>query len=501
MSPRIWEWVDKLPAGCSPRMIRGDIGFGNERYLHECELRNLPHLFKLKITTNIKKLIRKLAIQQGHQWDAAPGGWDVIESRVKLSGWSRERRVVVMRRPVPANKSHRKKENDWLPLLQVEAASHEWEYAVLVCSQDIPIDSSPKLYAERADCENVLDEVKNQWGLRGFTTQDLSRGKVMARLNALVYNWWNVFVRIAEPTEHKEAITSRPELLQLIATLTTHAGENVLRFSSLHENSHLVKRTFDRLHTVLSHIDANAEQLDRPMVWAIHLSVAFYAWLRGKILKVPQIVEKIIKELMLDAATCRVCFAIWISFISQISGEVFFPSGLAKISEDQRGSFPSNAPSVTTFCCCQLTFLGLRADPYLPANLPAYCYVVSRGFRDSAHEDMRRYNGLCSCACPHAQEDEPGGWLRLMMTEARDSQPRRKTMLCLQRTRCWRPALRLSNWFRLCRIRAITPSGSRLANRGLPCEVVIRAHFGGKDVHWPLGTGGWPREETCRVWP
>ena len=153
------------------------------------------------------------------------------------------------------------------------------------------------LYAERADCENVLDELKNQWGLAGFTTQDLKRCKVMARLTALVCNWWNVFMRLAEPAEHQEALTSRPELLHLIATLVTHAGKKVLRFCSHHENSARVKQAVERLHKVFSGIDAIAGQLDRPTVWAIQLSVAFYAWLRGKVLKVPWDAEKTIHTL------------------------------------------------------------------------------------------------------------------------------------------------------------------------------------------------------------
>ena len=88
----------------------------------------------------------------------------------------------------------------------------------------------------------------------------------------MICNWWNVFVRIAEPTEHKEALTSRPERLHLIATLVTHAGKKALRFCSRHEKSHDVKRAFTRLHTVFSRIEAIAGQLDRPRVWAIQLS-------------------------------------------------------------------------------------------------------------------------------------------------------------------------------------------------------------------------------------
>jgi hypothetical protein len=44
----------------------------------------------------------------------------------------------------------------------------------------------------------------------------------MARIVALIYNWWSLFalsVRLAEPHMHKEAITSRPLLLSSVEIL------------------------------------------------------------------------------------------------------------------------------------------------------------------------------------------------------------------------------------------------------------------------------------------
>lgn len=297
MAPRIWGWVDSLPAGCKPALVRGDIGFGNEGYLRGCEVRELSHLFKIKMSKKVQQLIGKLATRQGENWQPTPGGWEVIDTRLRLQGWTRERRVVVMRRPIPVHTVRQRKEPAWLPHMEGVVPLDKWEYAVVVCSADLALDSVPTLYAERADCENVLDELKNQWGLSGFTTKDLKRCKVMARLTALVCNWWNVFMRIAEPTEHMEALTSRPELLHLMATLITHADKKVLRFCSHHENSSHVKRAFARLHKVFSCIESIAGQLDRPTVWAIHLSVAFYAWLRGKLLTMPAEVERAVHHL------------------------------------------------------------------------------------------------------------------------------------------------------------------------------------------------------------
>jgi hypothetical protein len=41
------------------RILRGDSGFGTEGVMREAERRRLPYLFKLRLTANVKKLIKK----------------------------------------------------------------------------------------------------------------------------------------------------------------------------------------------------------------------------------------------------------------------------------------------------------------------------------------------------------------------------------------------------------------------------------------------------------
>src|SRR5512133_459105 len=65
-----------------------------------------------------------------------------------------------------------------------------WEFGVLVTSLDLEIRSLAQLYRDRGDSENPFDELKNHWGWAGFTTHDLKRCQIIARLIALVYNWW-----------------------------------------------------------------------------------------------------------------------------------------------------------------------------------------------------------------------------------------------------------------------------------------------------------------------
>ena len=63
-----------------------------------------------------------------------------------------------------------------------------YEYQVLVTSLGEELLTVADLYRQRADVENVYDELKNQWGWGGFTTRDLRRCQVAARNVALVYN-------------------------------------------------------------------------------------------------------------------------------------------------------------------------------------------------------------------------------------------------------------------------------------------------------------------------
>ena len=78
--------------------MRGDCAFGNEATLQMLEERNRSYLFKLRLTKNLKKLVRDLFWHS--DWHKAGQGWSAREAKLKLHGWTKERRVVVMRRPV-----------------------------------------------------------------------------------------------------------------------------------------------------------------------------------------------------------------------------------------------------------------------------------------------------------------------------------------------------------------------------------------------------------------
>ncbi len=90
------ELGDKAPA-----LVRGDCGYGNEDIIDMCEQRGLRYLLRLRKTANVKRLIERLFRRE--DWTRATEasqGWQAIEDELRLSDWSKARRVVVLRRRI-----------------------------------------------------------------------------------------------------------------------------------------------------------------------------------------------------------------------------------------------------------------------------------------------------------------------------------------------------------------------------------------------------------------
>jgi len=84
---------------------------------------------------------------------------------------------------------------------------------------------------------------------------------------ALVYNWWSLFVRLANPKARLEAITSRPFLLSGVARCTTHSGQQHLSITTLHGNAQEAQGMLSRVSSMLNQWKIAAEQLNLKSVW------------------------------------------------------------------------------------------------------------------------------------------------------------------------------------------------------------------------------------------
>ena len=282
--PGLWAWLDRRPREQWPALIRGDIAWGTEAMMAASEQRKLHYLFKIRQTSNVKRHIEKLFARK--DWVAAGGEWQGLTSELELAGWTKKRKVVVLRRPIRESlvvetKDAANRQQLLLAGIELLKAGELYEYAVLVTTLEEDVLGLAQLYRDRGEAENVFDEMKNQWGWTGFTTQDAKRCQIMARVIALIYNWWSLYTRLAIPNRHTEATTTRPLMLDGIGRQTRHSNQTTLTITSTHAKAGTLRQTLESLSSMLQRLAQNATQLSLGQRWRGLLRYIFRDWLKN----------------------------------------------------------------------------------------------------------------------------------------------------------------------------------------------------------------------------
>jgi Transposase DDE domain group 1 len=302
-----WRILNALPRTHWPAFLRGDCGYSHDEFLTECEQVGLPFLMKLRFTRKVRDLVQ-LALYQGAQWKEDGHGWQVLESRIRLTGWKRARRVVILREaaaqaptevttgapPETTSATKRKrrrrgKDRDVFPVAEASswesAAPWSGKLAVIVTSldpQEFPAEMIGQQYRDRGSMENCYDELKNQWGWNGYTTQKLKPCRVVANLIVLIANWWSLYVRLFDEESHREAITSRRALLTGVAREVTHGGQRKLKVSILHEKGDLIEKAISLISKFLNELRSIAASWTPEQCWSLLLTRIFRRKLGGR---------------------------------------------------------------------------------------------------------------------------------------------------------------------------------------------------------------------------
>ena len=146
---RLLDELGDGPEGRRPALVRSDSGYGNEGVLLELENRAQPYLLRLRQTANVQRLV---AMQFARQDWSRPDnqGCQMVEDQLQLHGWSKKRRVVIVRQRIKGGIARERRVHGKQLRLELAGPSvHEgdrlWEYAVLVTDAKYPIEAIGQL--------------------------------------------------------------------------------------------------------------------------------------------------------------------------------------------------------------------------------------------------------------------------------------------------------------------------------------------------------------------
>jgi Transposase DDE domain group 1 len=148
----LWELLDHLGPGRRPSLLRGDKSWGSEPVMARAEQQEQAYLFRLRVTQNVKRALRKATAST--DWADAGQGWQGKEANLRLLGWSRRRRIILLRRRATRPTVDRgDPAQQRLSFTEIGPDREVWEYAALVTSLKDEILTLGQLYRDRASCD------------------------------------------------------------------------------------------------------------------------------------------------------------------------------------------------------------------------------------------------------------------------------------------------------------------------------------------------------------
>lgn len=220
------ETFDQALAEQKIGLVRADSGFYTESLLNTLEERNLNYIIAVKAYPNIKAKIRALS-----DWVTICDGIEVREfkHRSESSTENRERRHFVVRKQLSRRPEAGGK-------LLFEEDFPDYRYSIYVTSLDLPVSEIWNMYNNRADCENRIKELKQDFGLESFCLQDFWATEASFRWIMVAYNLLSLF-RHQALNEGKTATlrTLKSQCFAIGAWTIKHARNYCLKLSLPHK--------------------------------------------------------------------------------------------------------------------------------------------------------------------------------------------------------------------------------------------------------------------------
>ena len=199
------------------RLLRADSGFFDDKLLSFLEQRLLPYIVVARLTPWVKR-----AAQRVEQWTILDDHYAGGEFRLKLHGWSAERRFVVIREQV-------REGHDSVGRKLIEVPGYTFRIFITNCAD--PPQEIWRDYNRRADMENRIAELKHDLGADGFCMNQFFATEAAFRAVLLLFNLLAEFQRAAGLPLYREPATIRTQVLTCGAILGRAGRRLVIHLS------------------------------------------------------------------------------------------------------------------------------------------------------------------------------------------------------------------------------------------------------------------------------
>lgn len=199
-------------------LVRADSGFYTEELLSYLEDEGHNYIMATRMYPNVKSAVWGL-----DNWVSLSRGIE-LNSMIFSHENGKPRRYIVVKKQVDIRPNSGGK--------QLFEDLPGYRFSCYVTNLDLPLDQIWNIYNTRADCENRIKELKNDFGLESFCLQDFWATEASFRFIMVAYNLMSLFRHFALNHHNRATLkTLKSYCFALGAWKVKHANQQVLKIS------------------------------------------------------------------------------------------------------------------------------------------------------------------------------------------------------------------------------------------------------------------------------
>jgi hypothetical protein len=233
------ETLDNLKAK-TIGLLRGDSGFYCKEVFDLLEGRSIHYIIAAQMYPIIQRHIASV-----QNWMPVGEGVEIASVNYQSPLWDRERRLVIVRQNIEERPNATGKT---LELFKNDDAMKRYRFNAVVTNLSLPAKEVWAMYRNRADAENRIKELKEDFALQSFCMNSFYATETALNWVMMAYNLMSLFrIAILKAPVQPQLKTLRYKIFAVPAYITKNGNQRILNMAIVMERRKWFEGLFSKM--------------------------------------------------------------------------------------------------------------------------------------------------------------------------------------------------------------------------------------------------------------
>ena len=205
-------------------LLRADSGFYGKDIFEFLENKSINYIIVARHYSTIQRKVAGIK-----DWWTQADGLQIAETTYQSDQWNKPRRLIVIRQQINKRPKATGKQ---LKLFKEEGIYQDYRYSCYITNLDLSAKMIWSMYRGRADCENRIKELKQDFGFDSFNLSDFAATEAALNFTIIAYNLMSLFKQaVLRADSLPQLKTLRYKIFAIGGYITKNGNQRLLNLS------------------------------------------------------------------------------------------------------------------------------------------------------------------------------------------------------------------------------------------------------------------------------